>query len=372
MFASQRLVAAAGCLASITAVATLGPVPAASAAGGLRAAFSQTFTVTTLADSGAGSLRAAISAANAAAGPGSASDIAISVSGIIALRRALPAITSEVTIDGTTAPGYVSGGPPKVEIQCGGSGGLDFAAGSAGSQLLGLAVDDARGNGVTLNADAITVNDDYIGLNLAGRADGNRGNGLFVTANSSSDSIGLNQSGDSGAVANVISGNTGNGLVLSGSSADTVVANRIGTNAAGTAAVPNGGDGILLTAAARGNEIGGTEFTDAKTGQVNNPTGSKGTVTPVFVVPPLGNLVSGNDGDGVAVVNRSKRNTLNGNFIGTTADGDAALGNHGSGVRIDGANANVLAGLQVRQQPVRVLQRAQRQQAERAARHRRQ
>ena len=37
------------------------------------------------------------------------------------------------------------------------------------------------------------------------------------------------------------------------------------------------------------------------TGQANNPTGSKGTVTPVFVVPPLGNLISGNNRDGVLI-----------------------------------------------------------------------
>jgi hypothetical protein len=310
-------VAAAGCLASIAAAAVLGSAPAASAADG----------------------------------PGSASDITFSVSGIIALPRALPAITSQVTIDGTTAPGYASGGPPTVEIQCGGDGGLDFAAGSAGSRLLGVAVDDAGGNGVMLHADSITVDDDYIGLNLSGRADGNRGNGIIVGADSSSDSIGLNRSGDSGAVANVISGNTGNGLVLSGSSRDTVAANRIGTNAAGTFAVPNGGDGILLTEGARDNEIGGTEFTDAKTGQANNPTGSKGKVTPVFVVPPLGNLISGNGGNGVGIDTRSQRNTLNGNFIGTTADGDRALGNHGNGVSIDRANFNALVGCTFANQP---------------------
>ena len=348
MVATHRLVAAAGCLASITVVATLGPGPAASAATGFRAS-SPTFAVTTLADSGAGSLRAAIDQADA--GPGSGSAITFSVSGIIALRRALPAITRPVTIDGTTAPGYASGGPPTVEIQCGGDGGLDFAAGSAGSGLLGVAVDDAGGNGVMLHADSVTVNDDYIGLSIDGLPDGNRGNGIFVGRDSSSDLIGLNQSGDSGAVANVISGNTGNGIVLSGSSGDTVAANRIGTNAAGTFAVPNGGDGILLTEGARGNEIGGTEFTDAKTGQANNPTGSKGKVTPVFVVPPLGNLVSGNDGNGVAIVDRSQRNTLNGNFIGTTADGDRALGNHRNGVSIDGANFNALVGCTFANQP---------------------
>ncbi|HEX4094856.1 MAG TPA: right-handed parallel beta-helix repeat-containing protein [Trebonia sp.] len=310
---------------------------------------SQTFTVTTLANSGAGSLRAAITAADAS-GP-SPADITFAVRGIIALETALPPITRDVTIDGTTAPGYAAGGPPTVEIQCGGNSGLDFAPGSAHAQLLGLAVDDARGNGVTLNAGNITVNDDYIGLNLAGRADGNRGNGLVVAAGSKADAIGLNPSGDSGAVGNVISANGGSGLVLSGASDVTAAANRIGTNPAGTAAVPNRGDGILVTDGASDNELGGTVFTDARTGLTNNPTGSKGKVPPVFVVPPLGNLVSGNDGDGVAIVDRSRRTILNGNFIGTTADGDAALGNHGNGVSVDDATGTALVGCKFVNQP---------------------
>ncbi len=333
--------AAAGCLACIAAAAALGPGPAASAADAPQGGFSHIFDLTTLADSGPGSLRAAITAADAATG---SSDIVFSVSGTIALQSALPSITAEITINGVTAPGYASGGPPAVEIDCGGHGGLDFAATSTGSQLLGIAVVAAAGTGVTLEAGSITVNDDYIGIDTAGQRDGNRGDGIFVAAASSSDLIGLNPAGDSGTVANVISGNEGNGLVLSGSAKDTVVANRIGTNPAGTAAMPNGGDGILITQGARDNEIGGTEYTDAGTGQVNNPTGSKGTVTPVFVVPPLGNLVSGNYGDGVAIFARSQQNTLNGNFIGTTADGDAALGNRGNGVYVDSANSNALTG----------------------------
>lgn len=340
-------VAATGCLVSLAAAAVLGPAPAASAAGGYRAGpaqdFSQTFAVTNLDDSGTGSLRAAIADADAASG---ASDITFSAggSGTITLSSALPAITSDVTIDGTTATGHTPGGPPVVEINFAASSGLDFASGSAGSQLLGVAIVGASGNGVTLNADSITVNDDYIGVDTAGVADGNTGDGIFVAADSSSDSIGLNSSGDSGTVANVISGNTGSGLVLSGSSDDTVVANRIGTNAAGTAAIANGGDGIVLTQGASHNEIGGTEDTDAGTGHVNNPTGSKGTVTPVFVVPPLGNLVSGNGGDGVGIEAGAQHNTLNGNFIGTSASGNQAIGNQGNGVSIDGANFNALVG----------------------------
>ncbi len=340
-------VAAAGCLVTLAAAAVLGPVPAASAAGGYRAGlaqdFSQTFAVTNLDDSGTGSLRAAIADADAVSG---ASDITFSAggSGTITLSSALPAITGDVTIDGTTATGHTQDGPPVVEINFGASSGLDFASGSAGSRLLGVAIVGATGNGVTLNADSITVNDDYIGVDPAGVADGNTGDGIFVAADSSSDSIGLNSSGDSGVVANVISGNTGSGLVLSGSSDDTVVANRIGTNAAGTAAIANGGDGIVLTQGASHNEIGGTRDTDAGTGHVNNPTGSKGTVTPVFVVPPLGNLVSGNGGDGVSIEAGAQHNTLNGNFIGTSASGNQAIGNQGNGVSIDGADFNALVG----------------------------
>jgi hypothetical protein len=142
----------------------------------------------------------------------------------------------------------------------------------------------------------------------------------------------------------VISGNRGSGIVLVGSSANTMVDNRIGTNAAGTSAIPNRGDGIRLTRKSRGNEIGGTAFVDPSTGKANNPTGSKGTVPPVFVVPPLGNLISGNRGTGVTMETGARDNTLNGNFIGTTANGDGALGNGGNGVWIDHSPGNSLVG----------------------------
>jgi hypothetical protein len=345
---------AAGCSCSlVTMAAVLGPVTTAAAATarydpGHTRHFSQTFAVTSLHDSGSGSLRAAITAADAA---DSATDITFSVKGTIRLASDLPAITADVTVDGTTAPGYTSGGPPVVEIDCGDHGGLDFAHAAADSQLLGVAVDNASGAGVVLHAESVTLNDDYIGLTTSGTADGNRGPGVLVASDSAFDLIGLNSSGDSGAVANVISGNAGSGLVLSGSVKNTVVANRIGTNAAGTAAVPNGGAGIWITNGASGNEIGGTDYTDAKTGKQNNPTGSKGTVTPVFVVPPLGNLVSGNRGDGVRIDARSEHNTLNGNFIGTTADGDAAVANHGNGVDINRADANSLVGCKLVNNP---------------------
>jgi len=322
----------------------------AQASAVLTPAYSKIFVVTSLDDSGRGSLRAAINSANATF-PGRSAVIRFNVSGTITLDSALPAIARKVTIDATSAPTHVGGGPPVVAIDCNRHSGLRFAAGSGGSQLLGVAVDDASGNGVTLDASSVTLNDDYIGLNLAGAAAGNGGNGVYVSAASGRNFIGLNDSGASGVVANVISGNRGSGIVLAGSSANTLVANRIGTNPAGTSAIANRGDGIWITRRSRGNEIGGTAFVDTATGEANNPTGSEGTVSPVFVVPPLGNLISGNRGNGVMIDAGSEGNTLNGNFIGTTASGNDALGNAGNGVWIDRAPGNSLVGCKFANNP---------------------
>ena len=238
-------------------------------------AFSQTITVTSLSDAGAGSLRAAINTANSAPA-GNSTLINFDVNGTITLAGPLPAIARQVTIDATTAPTHVNGGPPVVALDFNGNPGLLFAAGSSGSQLLGVAVDNASGNGVTLDAGSVTLNDNYIGLNLAGAAAGNGADGVYISATSARNLIGLNSTRASGVVANVISGNRGSGIVLVGSSANTVVANRIGTNAAGTSAIANGGDGILIAGGSRGNEIGGTAFIDSVTGKVNDPTGIRG------------------------------------------------------------------------------------------------
>jgi len=306
-----------------------------------------TMAVTNVNDSGAGSLRAAIQAANMRQATHAV--ITFAASGTIRLTSDLPQIRTNVTIDGSSAPQYA--GRPLVEIDANGHSGLVFESGSAGSKLLALAIDNARGNGVTLNAASITLNLNFIGLNLKGVAFGNDGDGVYVSAQSSNDRIGLNRSGASGAVANVISGNAGNGLSLHGSSGNVISANRVGTNVNGKFAIANRQNGIWLTASSSGNEIGGTRFVDSVTGQANNPTGSKGTVTPVFVVPPDGNLVSGNAKNGIQIDKGSQQNTLNGNFIGTTADGDAAIANLADGVRFVDAPNNSLIGCKFRNNP---------------------
>ena len=70
-------------------------------ASSLRQAQAATFNVTTLADAGAGSLRDAITQANAAAG---ADTITFGVTGTINLASTLPDITGAVTITGRVPP----------------------------------------------------------------------------------------------------------------------------------------------------------------------------------------------------------------------------------------------------------------------------
>ena len=156
----------------------------------------------------------------------------------------------------------------------------------------------------------------------------------------------------------------------SGSSAQHDGRNRIGTDPAGTSPSPTAATASGSPTARTRNEIGGTAFTDPATGAANDPTGNKGTTTPVFVVPPLGNLISGNGANGVLIDSGSQNNVLNGNFVGTTAGRRRRRwATRRTGWRSTGRQQ--LAGrLQVRQQPVRLLQRAQRQRRQRAARHR--
>ena len=142
---------------------------------------------------------------------------------------------------------------------------------------------------------------------------------------------------------NLISGNGGNGIAILGSSTavetnNTIAQNRIGTNAEGTTALANGENGILIDSSNR-NLIGGTLSGG------NDPT--QGNTTP----PPLGNLISGNRGNGVLIRNEASKNTLSGNFIGTSATGNSKLGNGGDGVAILNADNNQLLGCQLESSP---------------------
>lgn len=276
-----------------------------------------TFQVQNLNNQGAGSLRQALLDANAAPG---ADVVQFAVTGTIHLTSELPAISDPVNIDGSTAPGFA--GKPLVEVDYDGTLGLRFTSGAADSTLRSLALVDALGAGVVLEGRNITVAGNYIGLHANGLVPGgNSGNGLEIRSNGNT--IGSSAAADR----NVISANYGAGIALVGAARNTISGNYIGTDAGGTIALGNRGDGILVTQQSQRNTIGGTALA-ATSGSI----------------PIEGNLISGNDGNGVLLNRRSQFNTLSGNFIGTKINGTEVLGNQGDGVRITRADYNSLIG----------------------------
>src|SRR6266542_3699012 len=120
-----------------------------------------TYTVSSLADSGVGSLRAAITSVNSDTAP---DEIDFSVAGVIKLTSgALPAITNTVKIDGTTAPGFTTA--PVVELNANGFAGLVFDADLCSLRSLSIVRSGGiGGNGVDvmLNGSFETVVGNYI------------------------------------------------------------------------------------------------------------------------------------------------------------------------------------------------------------------
>ena len=126
---------------------------------------------------------------------------------------------------------------------------------------------------------------------------------------------------------NIISGNTSYGVIVDGANGTTttgtiIVANYIGTNLAGTAAVANGGGGISLFGGARSTTIGGTTAAHR-------------------------NVISGNNGPGINISGATTQTiTVAGNYIGLGADGTTIVANTGHGVSINNsAFNNTIGGL---------------------------
>lgn len=143
-----------------------------------------TFTVANLDDAGAGSFRQAIIGANASPG---VDDIDFTTTGVITLASALPAITDTVDINALSGTGTI----PTVEVNASGFAGLQFASGSSGSSLKGLALVGAAGNGITLDDSNITIANNYVGVRLDGvTVLANTGDGIHINSTSKNNVIG--------------------------------------------------------------------------------------------------------------------------------------------------------------------------------------
>jgi Periplasmic copper-binding protein (NosD)/Right handed beta helix region len=232
---------------------------------------------------------------------------------------------------------------------------------------------------VAAASSGLTIGHNLIGTNAAGTAAlGAQALGVDVE-NSSGVTIG------GGGAGNVISGNAGAAIVLNQGSNLAVQGNLVGTNVAGTAAVPNntastaqasvvaigasnvtiGGtapgvrnvisgnyvNGIWLAGGAnlviQGNNIG-TAITGSSAvpnlgnGLVIGPAGGATSPTNVMIggtAAGAGNLISGNAGDGV-LLSGANGLSIQGNKIGTDPAGGSAVGNAANGIDAIG-NVNV-------------------------------
>jgi hypothetical protein len=387
--------------------------------------------VTNTEDSGPGSLRQAILDANAATG---SNTIAFNISGAgaktIQPLSELPALTGQVSVDGSTQPGYA--GRPLIVLNgdsASGANGLTFTG--QGDAVKGLVISnfsqgvalglggagddmvtacwigtDATGTlgllnrvgigitspnntvasstighdttGIQIDGDNNLITGDKVGTDVTGlfalnnvtgiaatganntvggtaSAAGNvisgntegitfdpasannvvQGNkigvdpmGLFAVSNVTGVHVnGTNNSvgGTATGAGNLISENTGDGVIIGGGSGNVVAGNHIGTDFAGSSAMPNG-VGVLFSASS-GNTVGGTTAASR-------------------------NIISGNTGAGVQIDAGSSGNVVEGNYIGTDGSGGQALPNDrgldisGSGNTVGGpaGAANVISG----------------------------
>jgi hypothetical protein len=354
-----------------------------------------TYTVTTVADNGdnmnptSGSLRKAIIDANNSAG---LDTISFNIAGAgvqtITLPSQLPTITDAVVIDGYTQPGASAntqavGSDATLLIELNGTSagagvsGLTISAG--GSTVRGLVINRFSSIGIHLLTNGgNTIEGCYVGTNAAGTANLNnssvgiyingvpnnliggttpaarnvisgnlqgmqlasssatgntvQGNyigtdktGTVALGNTPGDGVMINAASNNtigGTVAgagNLISGNAQDGVGVSGGNNNTVLGNLIGTDATGTLDRGNARDGVLIRAGSSGNTIGGT-------------------------VAGARNVISGNNGEGVEIIESSSNNQVQGNYIGTNATGTADLGNSLRGIAIDSGTNNTIGG----------------------------
>jgi PQQ-like domain len=172
-----------------------------------------------------------------------------------------------------------------------------------------------------------SIQGNRIGTNPAGTSAagyGNTSNGLFLGAGAQQNFIGPS---------NVLSSNGSSGVELFHSSAvgNVVFANLIGVDIAGTAAIPNGQVGVLLSNGANGNAIGGAFG---------------------------GNVIASNPNSGVSIGTTpccgfsgpANGNWIQNNVIGLDSNQSVALGGQQVGVTINNGSTrndvdhNVLAG----------------------------
>ncbi|HUY31916.1 MAG TPA: hypothetical protein VMV69_03985 [Pirellulales bacterium] len=286
--------------------------------------------VTNTNDTGAGSLRQAITDVDAGNATKITFDIPTSDPGFNATTKAwtiapassLPTVSVATTVDATSQPGYA--GKPLIVLDGNAAGtgafGLELTVSTITVQ--GLAIDRFSGAGVKIDNGGDTIQQNFLGTDAGGTT-------AFSGTNSLGNGVGLEIVGGSASQIsnNLISGNLGDGVQFRSTTQNVLAGNFIGTDAAGATSTDaagnslgNGLNGVELIAGAANNTIGGLD------------TASGGSLT------GAGNLISGNRSNGVVAVTSngaSNGNLIEGNYVGTDVTGAKALGNALSGIELE-------------------------------------
>ena len=281
--------------------------------------------VTTVADSGPGSLRQAILSANAAGG---ASTIDFQIAGagpfLIQPASALPAITAPVTIDGYSQPGaransLALGDDAAILLQI--DGGFQIPTGleldGGGSTIRGLSLTGFQMCIQVSGPGGNAIEGNFLGLDPANDPPLQLIRGGVLVDNSPGNLIG----GATPAARNVV-GNSGysqggSEIHITGAAAsgNVVMGNYIGTDPTGTVRLP--GQGGLWIDDAPATTVGGA-------------------------APGAGNVIASSFDVNLQVTGADAVHTvIQGNRIGTDAAGTASLNTFGDGVRIGGSDQTV-------------------------------
>ena len=296
-------------------------------------------------------LRAAILQGNALAGPHTVTfDASVQT---IVLSASLPTVTSRTTFDGSNPANTASGGRMVIDGALA-NGCFDLRDvptavspnGARNSTVRNFVLRRCQGSGLSLAGNGYVVSGNRIGTNPGASAassasDANTGNGILVSGSvvppasvPNIDGLIADPPATFGAIAayssalqsllsvvanptiisgNVVSGNQGVGSLLTGQGTVNtfIVGNIVGLSADGLSAVPNGRgagnkDGIRLQGTAWGNFIG------------------------------PGNLVSGNNGSGIALQSGAVLlpNFVAGNLVGL-GSAPTSVGNAENGITLD-------------------------------------
>jgi hypothetical protein len=218
----------------------------------------------------------------------------------------LPTITSALVLDAQTQPGWSLA--PLIELNGTNAGTTTTSNGlqplASNCVIRGFVINRFKGEGIySSTGNNLVLQGNYVGTNAAGTAaSGNNRSGIYInTAASTGHQIG----GTTAAQRNVLSGNTRSGLALSTTSSTLVQGNYIGVNASASGLLGNGQSGLDLGPTASGNTIGGT-------------------------AAGAGNVIAGNTLNGVTVPTGATGNPIQGNSI---------YGNAGLGIDLDGDSA---------------------------------